>query len=80
MLNLRRKSQYELQFKKWQFRKNRTASEWNIVARKLAKRKDEYKESEVVLNGNLLDPKKLRKETLRYKFMSNAMQMLPPGK
>ncbi|KAN0098195.1 Ankyrin repeat-containing domain protein [Hyaloscypha variabilis] len=73
------KSQYELQFKKWQFRKNRTADEWKIVARKLAERKNEHKESEVVLNGNLINPKKLRKETLRYGSMSKAIQIHPLG-
>lgn len=73
------KSQYELQFKKWGFRKNRTADEWDIVARKLAGRKRKHKESEVFLNGNLINPKKLRKETLRHRSMSTAMEILPPG-
>jgi len=80
MLNLRRKSQYELQFKKWQFRKNRTAEEWKIVAHKLTERKKEHKDSEVVLNGNLINPKKLRKETLRYGSLSAAIEILPPGR
>ncbi|PMD41131.1 ankyrin [Hyaloscypha variabilis F] len=73
------KSQYELQFKKWQFRKNRTADEWKIIARKLAERENEHKETEVVLNGNLINPKKLRKETLRYGSMSKAIQIHPLG-
>ncbi|KAE9367125.1 ankyrin, partial [Stipitochalara longipes BDJ] len=73
------KSQYELQFKRWQFRKNRTAGEWKIVARKIADRKNKHKESEVVLNGKPINPKKLRKETLRYGSMSTALQIHPPG-
>jgi hypothetical protein len=80
MLNPIRKSQYELQFKKWQFRKNRTAEEWKIIAHKLTERKKEHKESEVVLNGNLINPKKLKKETLRYGPLSAATELLPPGR
>ncbi|PMD66637.1 ankyrin, partial [Hyaloscypha bicolor E] len=72
------KSQYELQFKKWHFRKNRTAGEWKIVARKLAERKNKHKESEIVLNGKPINPKKLRKETLRYGSMSTSVQIHPP--
>jgi len=78
-LNLRRKSQYELQFKKWRFRKNRTADEWKIIAHKLRERKQKRKESEVVLNGNTINPKKVRKETLRYGSMLTAMENLPSG-
>jgi hypothetical protein len=77
---MRSKSQYELHFKKWQFRKNRTAGEWKIVARKLRERKNQRKESEVVLNGKAINPKKLRKETLRYGSMSTPIQIHPPGR
>ncbi|KAF4633915.1 hypothetical protein G7Y89_g4202 [Cudoniella acicularis] len=62
----RSKAQYELQFKKWNFRKNQTAEEWKILAHKIVKRKREQKDSEVSFNGKLISPKKLRKETLRY--------------
>ncbi|KAH8684351.1 ankyrin repeat-containing domain protein [Tricladium varicosporioides] len=71
------KSQYELQFKKWRFRKNRTAEEWKIVAHKLAERKKEHKKSEVVLNGSLINPKKLRKETLRYRPLPTEIEVFP---
>lgn len=73
------KAQYELQFKKWHFRKNRTAEEWRIVAQKLTERKQEGKESEVVLNGKLISSKKIRKETLRYGSISAASGIPPPG-
>ena len=79
MLNLRRKSQYELQFKKWQFRKNRTAGEWKIVAHKLMKRKLKHKETEVILNGKFINPKKLSKETRRYGSISTGIEHFPPG-
>ena len=79
ILNPKRKSQYELQFKKWQFRKNCTAEGWKIVAHKLTKRKREQKETEVFLNGNLIHPKKLKKETQRYKALSVASESSPPG-
>lgn len=80
MLNPRRKSQYELQFKKWDFRKNRTAEEWRRVAHKLKKREQERKESKVILNGKLINPKKLRKETLRYRSLSAASEIHPQGR
>jgi hypothetical protein len=66
------KAQYELQFKKWNFRKNRTAEEWKIVAHKITKRESEHKNSEVLVNGSLINPKKLRKETLRYRSRSGG--------
>ncbi len=78
-LNPRRKSQYELQFKKWKFRKNCTAAEWKIIAHKVKERKEGRKESEVLLHGNLINPKKLRKETLRYGSLSEPSNFLPSG-
>ena len=76
----RRKAQYELQFKKWRFRKNRTAEEWRIVAQKLTERKQKRKESEVVLYGKPISSKKLKKETLRYGSILKASEFPPPGK
>jgi hypothetical protein len=78
-LNLRSKAQYELHFKKWEFRKNRTKDDWKIVAQKIRKRKREQKESEVYIDGNLIESKKVRKETSRYGFMSAATEMQLQG-
>jgi hypothetical protein len=63
---LRSKAQYELHFKKWGFRKNRTKDEWRAVDQKIEKRKREHKESEVYIDGILIESKKVKKSTLRY--------------
>jgi hypothetical protein len=68
-----------LQFKKWNFRKNRTAEEWKIVAHKITQREREHKDSEVLVNGNPVNPKKLRKETLRYRSRSGGTEVRFPG-
>jgi hypothetical protein len=73
------KAQYELQFKKWNFRKNRTAEEWKIVAHKITQRERKRKNSEVLVNGNPINPKKLRKETLRYKSRSGGTEIRFPS-
>jgi hypothetical protein len=73
------KAQYELQFKKWNFRKNRTAEEWKIVAHKITQRECKHKGSEVLVNGNLISPKKLRKETLRYRSRSGGTEIPFPS-
>jgi hypothetical protein len=73
------KAQYELQFKKWNFRKNRTAEEWKIVAHKITQRESEHKDSEVLVNGTPINPKKLRKETLRYRPRSGETEIPFPS-
>ena len=68
------KSQYERAFKVWNFRKNLTKEQWAVVSHKLNKRKRDEKDSEVLVDGILLEEKKLRKETKRYRPMpSNAI-------
>jgi hypothetical protein len=79
ILNLKSKAQYELQFKKWGFKKYRTADDWKIVAEKVKKRNRESKDSEVYINGALVNPKKLRKETLRYGSTSKKAEMQAQG-
>ena len=76
---MRSKAQYELHFKKWEFRKNRTKDDWKIVAQKLRKRKREHKESEVYIDGNLIESKKVRKETSRCGSMSATTEMQLQG-
>jgi hypothetical protein len=78
-LNLRSKAQYELHFKKWEFRKNRTKDDWRIVAQKIGKRKREHKESEVYIDGNLIETKKVRKAISRYGFMSAITEIQLQG-
>jgi hypothetical protein len=78
-LKLISKAQYELRFKQWEFRKNRRKDDWVIVARKIEKRKREHKESEVYIDGNLIEPKKVKKTTLRYGATTPATKMVLQG-
>ncbi|KAH8820743.1 ankyrin repeat-containing domain protein [Xylogone sp. PMI_703] len=80
------KSQYELQFKKWRFRKNVTAADWKTVACIIKRRKQEGEESIVTLYGNEIPPKRLRKQILRYGSTPEASEIttvssltIPPG-
>jgi len=79
-LKLISKAQYELRFKKWQFRKYRSKDDWIVVARKIGKRKREHKESEVYIDGKLIQPKKVKKTTLRYGSTPAVNEMLLQGK
>jgi hypothetical protein len=76
---LRSKAQYELHFKKWGFRKNRTKDDWKIVAQKVGKRKREHKESEVYIDGNLIHSKKVKKAISRYGSMPATAEMQLQG-
>jgi hypothetical protein len=79
-LKLISKAQYELRFRKWNFRKNRPKDDWMIVARKIEKRKREHKENEVYIDGKLIEPKKVKKTTLRYGSAPAINEMLLAGK
>jgi hypothetical protein len=70
-----RKTQYEDTFDEWGFRKNRKKDDWQIMARKLDKRKRGGKESNVYLEGQLIPTKKLRKEISRQGYMSVIDQL-----
>jgi hypothetical protein len=57
------KAQYERQFNKWNFRKNRKNPEWKFVHHRIEKRKRCGKESDLFIDGVLTSTKKVRKET-----------------
>jgi len=66
------KSQYETQFKKWNYRKNLTASEWQYVQHSVRKQKLQGKDSIVLLEGRIVLEKKIKKARTRaYPNMSN---------
>ena len=74
------RGQYLRQFKKWGISKNTSAKEWKRINRKIQTRKQQGKESQVVINGALIPPRKVRKETSRYDFPSYlAAQSPSPG-
>lgn len=65
------KAQLEYKLKIWEFRKKvpKKSGEafWQYVGHRVAKRKKEGKESDVILNGRRLDPSKVEKETNRHR-------------
>ncbi|KAK8228313.1 Clr5 domain-containing protein [Phyllosticta capitalensis] len=68
-------AQYELQLKKWGFRKNLTAKEWATVSRKIDKRKLEGRDSEVIMDGQLVPKEKVRKKTSTYGYQTTLEKL-----
>jgi hypothetical protein len=66
--NTSRKAQYERQFKKWGFQKNKKHDIWEAIAIKVTKRKRVNKESEVRIGGDVVSVKKLKRELSRYGY------------
>jgi len=69
-------------FNKWDWKKNLTAKDWQVLARKILKRgRESEPEAEVRFRGALLSSKKLKKETSRHRssFTSKLFKesMLP---
>jgi hypothetical protein len=74
------RSQYERQFKKWDFRKNMRQPErlWKAVGHRIEKRKKAGKNSDVYINGSRILASVIRKEILRYDHQT-AMERYGPG-
>jgi hypothetical protein len=66
----RTKFQYEDRFRKWGWKKNSKADTWKFIAHRVDKRKRDGKESNVNVNGEAIEPKKLKKEISRHGFVS----------
>lgn len=64
-LTLNSKAQYEIQFKKWNLRKNLTNEEWDYVHVCIRKRKREEKDSDVYFNLTKIPEKRIKKELSR---------------
>ncbi|KAF4869997.1 hypothetical protein CGCSCA1_v010885 [Colletotrichum siamense] len=64
------KAQLEYKLKFWGFRKKAPKKQgdavWQFIGHRVAKRDRQGKASDVFLNGRLLDPAKVRKETNRH--------------
>ncbi|EKG17330.1 hypothetical protein MPH_05396 [Macrophomina phaseolina MS6] len=64
------KSQYEGQFRKWNIRKNlrkgHAEQHWKLIKWKIEKRRKQGKETDVYMDGALLQSKKVKKEISRY--------------
>jgi ankyrin repeat protein len=63
-----RKAQYERKLTGWGFKKNRKKREWIEIAEKVFERQIGGKDSEVVIDDQVVPRKKLRKEFNRYGF------------
>ena len=61
-----RKAQYERRLTKWGFKKNRKKREWLEIVEKVIERRNDGKDSEVIVDDQIIPAKKLRKEVRRY--------------
>jgi Ankyrin repeats (many copies) len=61
------KPQFVRKLKSWGCRKNTSSNDWKRIARTIQRRQCEGKESIVIINGEQVDNKRLRKELSRYK-------------
>ncbi|KAF9765216.1 hypothetical protein IL306_002546 [Fusarium sp. DS 682] len=61
------KARLEYRLKLWRFSKNLDQETWRYIARKIKRRRDIGKESEVIYNGNRIEKSKVIKETTRHR-------------
>ena len=64
ILTVLRKSQYELMFRKWGFRKNMKKKDWQAIGRIYNERHDD--DTKVIYKGKEISRRKLKKELRRY--------------
>ncbi|KAI1115587.1 ankyrin repeat-containing domain protein [Nemania sp. NC0429] len=69
---VKKKNQYEYQFKKWGVKKNVKKTDWQRLRRQLQERAG--KQSEITLFGIPLSTSKIRKETQRYTTIPSASE------
>ncbi|OXV12024.1 hypothetical protein Egran_00220, partial [Elaphomyces granulatus] len=77
------KAQYVRQFKEWKWRKNLKSDEWKVIGEHIRRRKDEQKDSEVLLCGIPLSSERVKKETSRHCYstmeaLEQQYQNAPP--
>ncbi|KAI5923670.1 ankyrin repeat-containing domain protein [Camillea tinctor] len=69
------KGQYERHLKEWGFMRKTTKETWQVISRKVEKRKREGEASAVYMDGMLVPSKKLHKEISRQGHMTMAEQL-----
>ncbi|KAL2147808.1 hypothetical protein VTI28DRAFT_5580 [Corynascus sepedonium] len=69
------KGQYEHRFQQWGFEKNMAGENYPVITSKTGKRKAAGKESNVFVNGVLVPPAKIRKESARHGYMTTLEKM-----
>lgn len=67
-------AQVEYKLKQWEFRRNIDKATWIIIDRKIAKRKQEGKESQVIHCGKRLKQSTIDKETNRHRDIVTGNQ------
>lgn len=76
------KAQLEYKLKIWGFRKKapkeKSSVIWQFIGHRVEKRKQQHKASDVLLNGQLVDPAKVRKEINRHQ--PTSLVRFKPGK
>jgi hypothetical protein len=60
------KAQYEVQLKKWRFRKYSMRDDWLAISRLIDTRKLQGNDTDVFFDGEQVQPAWIRKETRRY--------------
>jgi hypothetical protein len=71
------KSQYELQFRKWKWRKKLTAAEWRDIVQYTLDKNICLDETSILLDGTALSTDRIRREILRYRSTQNSEGLLP---
>ncbi|EXK25060.1 hypothetical protein FOMG_18248 [Fusarium oxysporum f. sp. melonis 26406] len=72
------KARLEYRLKLWRFSKNLDQEIWRSISRKVKRRKDIGKDSEVIYNGNRIEKSKVIKETARHrKSLYNELALRP---
>ncbi|TVY16175.1 putative ankyrin repeat protein [Lachnellula arida] len=75
--NFNASNQYVAQFKKWGWRKNIAAPEWQSINKTIVRRHDRGRKSEVYLNNVLIPNAKVRKEISRNVLLSSKPAQVP---
>ncbi|GAB1315418.1 hypothetical protein MFIFM68171_05628 [Madurella fahalii] len=72
------KAQYERKLREWGIRKNRMRNrDWFLIAQRIARRREQNKDSEVYIDGVQCPPSKVRKETARHGFVPTIDKFRP---
>ncbi|KAF5234295.1 hypothetical protein FANTH_12186 [Fusarium anthophilum] len=72
------KGQLEVRLRNWKFSKNIDKETWQYVDRKIRKRTDERKDSDVIYHGRRLKKVKVKKETNRHREMNIMARFRTP--
>ena len=69
------KAQYERVFGKWGLKKNQKAIQWRGIIAELSRRKAKGKDSNLFINGVLVDEKKLKRKIALYTYQTTLERL-----